>query len=80
MLETNFTICPGALLAALAWVAAVALFGVGWFLSLEALRDLGAISALVGGVLLVMLDNARTRRVVRAVQRESVANSGVRSL
>lgn len=70
MLEREFNISPGAALAVLTWIAVVGLFAAGWLLGLEPLRELAVIAALVGSALTVLRDNAKTRRVVRAVARE----------
>lgn len=79
MMDREIRFTPGAVLFALACFATIALLAAGCWLDDWRLGVGAVISAIAAGVFAVQRDNAKTRRVIRAVAREPQVDS-VRSV
>lgn len=58
------------MLTVIAWLSSLALSTAGWCTDSGSLRCLGVIAAAIGCLLIVLNDNMKTRRVVRAALRD----------
>lgn len=58
------------MLTVIAWLGALALSIAGWCTDSGSFRCLGVIAAAIGCLLIVLNDNVRTRRILRAALRE----------